>query len=146
MSKTCKNCHDLKSLKKDLQTSYDQFRSLAESKSQMENGYMSQIDELNQEIEYLKNINEKQSTEIYRLKCENESLINQNESKPGLATLNRYKEDMIEHARERTKAWQLAAAARRKEVEALNKVKELESVVDQLKDRLYDCLINGGVS
>lgn len=132
MPKPCQNCHDLKALRKQLQTSYDNFRSLSESKSQTEDGYTSQINELNKEIEYLQDIAKKQSAEIYRLSCQNESLSNQLASQPGLATVNRYKAEMIEHAKERTIAWQKAALSSRKQAEAENKIKELEEEIKKL--------------
>ncbi len=147
MSKTCKNCHDLKSLKKELLTSYEQFHTLAESKGKMEDGYLSRIEELNQEIEYFKEHAKKQSDAIYRLTCQNESLTNQVTSQPGLATVNQYKEQAHDAVREQSKAWQLAAQSARKQADAEKRVKELELVIDQLKKCSYcdnklrcDCL------
>ncbi len=139
MPKTCQNCHDLKSLRRELRLSYDQYRSLAEHRSSMEDGYLQQIDELNKQIEYLEEQAKKQSDAVYRLTCQNESLSNQLASNPGLATVNRYKEDITEHAKERTKAWQLAALSSQKLAEVEKKVKELEKEIERLSNCPY-CL------
>ena len=136
--KNCQNCHDLKALKKELQQSYANFKAMALNRSECESNLTNRIEELEKEVEYYQNCNSKKSEELYRLQCANESLTNQLTSRPGAATVNRYKEDMISAVTEKVKYAQIAATARRKEVEAENKVKELEKEIVRLQERLED--------
>lgn len=142
MSKTCQNCHDLKSLKKDLTKSYEQFQQLAESSRVREDGLQGQIDQLVAESEIQEQALERQRTEIYRLNCQNESLSNQLSGQPNAAKVKRYKEIMIEAANERTKAWQHAANSARRCATAEMKVKELEKALDQVRNCSYCGCLN----
>ncbi len=146
MPKTCQNCHDLKSLKKELQKSYDNFQRLHEHKSSMEDGYISQIEQLVEESEIQVKAIDRLNTQLYRLKCENESLANQLSSQPGLATVKRYRDDMISAVKEKVHWVQQTAAEARRRSDAEKKIKELEVALDQMRERLDYCLMNGGVS
>lgn len=147
MGKTCQGCHDLKSLKKDLQTSYDHFNELAESKAKIEDNYQSRIEELEKELEYFEEAAKKFNTQIYQLQCQNESLRNQLSSQPGLATVIRYKDQMISAVREQSKMSQVAANAVRKAYEAEAKMQVMQNQMDKANQCSYceekltcDCL------
>lgn len=140
MSKTCQNCHDLKALKKELQKSYDNFNAMVESNSERENNLLSRIEEMEKELDYFGAAAKTCSTENYRLKCANESLLNQLESQPGLSTMQRLKDEVVSARKEQARLAMIAANAIRREHDLKMKMEALQASMDKAAKCSYcDC-------